>query len=319
VGCNLGDAIAFPDDGLSTETLAQDIIAVIRLRKLTNYYLYGHSYGSQVATVLASLIERQNLTPPKAVILSGVLGRFFHGESETTIAQLETQWNRLKPLLPARAVSIMQGIDPLGIPSDTWANFLLWGFYKQSVLVKGEMEFPLRDQLTLLGSSEPRDAERLKAIVLAPSPGPQKAPEEKAAEARMNSIIACREIADVDYDLHFEGGEFLFGDKTDCSPFTFDRPYDAKNWPITQPIFYLSGELDPAAPPYQAQYHVAAEPRTDRFLIFVSDAGHSKIGDLMPDCREGLWMSFATKGAGLSEALSACTVKSRLSLFPKSP
>ncbi len=317
IGCNLGDATAFPDNSISTENFAQDIVAIIRELHLKDYYIYGHSYGSQVGTVLAGLVERQGVQPPKAVILSGVLGRTFYGEGETTAAQLGLQWNRLKPMLPVNVVATMQGISPIGISSEKWAIFLMWGLYKQSVLVGGHMAFPLRDQLSLLASGDSRDSARLKSIVLAPSAGPEKSKEEKESEGRMNSIVACREISDVDYDLRFEQGEVRFGDKVNCSPWGLDRPYDAKDWPTSRPIFYISGEFDPAAPPFQAQHHIRVEGQTDRFLIAVTDGGHSKIGDFLPDCKEGLWKSFSAEGAGLADALAGCVAETKLTVFPR--
>ena len=70
VDCNGGDENQFPDDSLTTENLAHDLVAMVRSLGLKNYVIYGHSYGTVLSTTFAHLAEQDGGPGPMAVILT---------------------------------------------------------------------------------------------------------------------------------------------------------------------------------------------------------------------------------------------------------
>ena len=72
-GCNEEAFRKFPESVFTTEILAADALQLIRELKLKRYWLYGASYGTHVATVLAHLIERDPaIAKPQGIVLTGV-------------------------------------------------------------------------------------------------------------------------------------------------------------------------------------------------------------------------------------------------------
>jgi surfactin synthase thioesterase subunit len=62
------------------------VLAIVEELRLDDYMLYGISYGTLLATLVASRAEERGLPLPKAIVLEGVLGMAFDAERPTEAA-----------------------------------------------------------------------------------------------------------------------------------------------------------------------------------------------------------------------------------------
>ena len=75
IGCNWLNPDKLTPEVVSTKQAAKHISKVIEHEQLDNYYIYGGSYGTQLGTVLASMIsKKENMPKPKKLVLEGVTG-----------------------------------------------------------------------------------------------------------------------------------------------------------------------------------------------------------------------------------------------------
>lgn len=104
---NFWDQGGSPED-VSSEILAEDIMAIVDQFHLKKYVLYGHSYGTVLATVTAHKIEASELPRPLAIVLEGPTGRYLE-DSE----QLAATNRALKNLADNSSSCIVCKLDEL--------------------------------------------------------------------------------------------------------------------------------------------------------------------------------------------------------------
>jgi len=83
--CDIGP----PASTFSTDTLARDILTIIKAVQETDYLVFGTCYGTVEATALESLIEADPSVPrPRAVVLEACIGDqdYFQGFASEWIA-----------------------------------------------------------------------------------------------------------------------------------------------------------------------------------------------------------------------------------------
>jgi len=118
-GCNINYLKKGKKEDINTEVIASDIIAIIESLNLDNYILYGTSFGTALATVVASEAERLGLPKPKSLVLQGVIGRTFRGAEgqEGYVAE----WHKSKNEITAEHLSKFKTNSlPLGFSSREW-------------------------------------------------------------------------------------------------------------------------------------------------------------------------------------------------------
>lgn len=300
VGCNAPEAVEqYPSEFYDSAFIAGDVLAITEQLGLTNYMLYGISYGSLLGTLAGSSAETEGFTLPRAVVLEGVLGETFArvGQVEEVF---QTQWRIVRDRLPEdiRAQLVTTPL-PLGLSAEQWGGAIT------TMLSLGTVTPPLTVAESLLYSLSPlvTDEERqsLRETVL------QIAEDSIDAFGwRMHEAVACHEITETGFrTLALEGGELVVT-ATYCDSESLDRAYDARDWPITQPIYYFVGTDDPNTPPWQAISHFAAESGAPRALVSAVAAGHNPIGFNLADCQPALWTAMST-GVGFAEAVATCT------------
>lgn len=273
------------DKDLSTEKVADDIIAIIESQKLKNYSLHGSSFGTAVATVVASKLERAKSNfLPKSIILQGVVGRA-EQEGEQSSATRKV-FDEIKteagfcvtckldslqgPLSPTQIGNLMETLQSLG--KDTAAG-----------VVKGYTT----EQLTEMGK---KNAEPL---------GPN--------ELRVYNSIACREyflkgITDTTYNK----GELTGPSGGSCKDQKRDRPFDSKMWQVKTKTYYVVGTSDNFTPLTQARYHFENQSNANKEVICVPRGGHTPLKYNMPSCSTQV---FSKMSAGIdigSSDLSNC-------------
>ena len=299
IGCNApATAGHYPEEFYDSAWFASDTLAIVQQLGLKNYILYGVSYGTLLATVTAAKAEMEGTTPPVAVVLEGVLGKPFNQEAELE-ETFQSEWRALRDRLPQDVkAQLLSATPPLGLSADDWGAAI------STMLSLGTFQTPYsfaESQLLDLSAqaqSQDREALRKLLVQLAASPVDRFG-------MRLHDLVVCHEIAETDFvSLTLRGGE-LVPSATYCTDVRLDRPYAARDWPITKPIYYFSGQKDPNTPSWQAQAHFDAEVSAPRELVSVPDAGHEPLVFNLGDCAVPLWAAMA-RGKSLHDALSGC-------------
>ena len=230
-GCNGGDASIFPDDSLRTETLASDILAMIRALNLKKYIIYGHSYGTVLATEVASRAGSGEAPAPMAVVLSGVMGKSAR-DDESISRGLNTQWSALSVDLPKDLVARMgEAVPPASLSPEDWTYYLTNGLYRGSYVHDGRFSNELKDQLLLLQSESPKGELQFKAARDAHIPNILT----DGFSDRLFKLIDCHEISSSDPNQFlFTSNAFAPVPGSDpCARESLDRSFDPAQWPVS--------------------------------------------------------------------------------------
>lgn len=305
LGCNKdlnGDI--FPEI-FSSSLLASDILAMIKHLQLKNYILFGHSYGTVLATEVGARAEKGEAPPPSAIVLHGIVGHALI--RETPYTGFVKQWNRIKANLPRSILSRLSSNNlPFGLSNDAWGRFIV------GQLAQGAgPNFPddLKSLLSLLESEDIAQLERLRRAVIRAG--------EYVEDPRVLAVfrpIWCNELSSQgNSDMALINGQLVGGrDPNLCDGFSLMSPYDSKKYVLSVPLYYISGANDPATTFEQAMYHFSHQSAAVRNFIDVSGAGHIPFMNLS-DCQGEIWESIVN-GTDLSLALSACRWPTRLTI-----
>ncbi|NOT78645.1 MAG: alpha/beta hydrolase [Bacteriovoracaceae bacterium] len=304
VGCN---NLNVPELAINSETFAADIVALVKYLKLDNYILYGVSYGTSLASRVAYEIERTGITPPKALVLEGVVSRSFKlNEKESSY---HSAWEKIKDLLPPNVQQVLsQEETPLGLSSELWAMWI------KRMLMLGKLpnnNFSLENFLNMLvGTTSEKDL--LRNIVSSANEGPSQ------DEFRVYKTIVCKELYEEDYDSKLLHGimvtDYAAGDG--CSGIPLINPFDIKDFPFHGTIYYFSGENDPATPPNLAQYHFDNQPFAKKFLVHVKEGGHNSLQVNLSDCKSKIWAEILQNGNRIDRVLQGCQLETSLTTDP---
>lgn len=302
-GCNKYSAETIPDDALSSLNIASDILTLIRNEKLDNYILYGHSYGTVVATIVAARAQAGEAVAPKALVLSGILGQAWDSCTMNSFSEYSLQWRKFMTDLPdSISNKLSSSALPLDLLDREWGAYISSGLIQGTGFLFGHEHNPFRDSLLTLNSTDPAVLEKLRksvqsAAIEQPSPEMQ----------RIFRQIACTEISDDLYEnAVLQRGDLAAGGNDICNGLKLRDPYDAKNWPLSIPIYYFEGENDPAVPLWQARYHFDSQVAARRHFVTIPRAGHAPfIGNLL-DCKDIIWKSIQNNGTNFESALKSC-------------
>jgi len=180
----------------------------------------------------------------------------------------------------------------------------------------------IQQTLPLAALSNTEDQTYLQALLLYLEPGLDPALAETGKRqltrlaqrsqdpfsARARHVLTCHELAENDVvALTLVDGE-LEPSELDCQDVTLDRAFSARDWPISVPIYYLSGTADTLTPPWQARFHFESQTKAPRALVHVQGAGHTPFaGNLTGDgtCLAPLWKAIETS-TGFASAIALC-------------
>lgn len=282
------------EEALSTEKVADDIVAIVENLKLKNYSIHGSSFGTAVATVAASKLERDHAGYlPKAVILEGVIGRAEQDGEQSAATQkifdelkteagycLTCKLDSLQgPLSSTEIGNLMDALQSAG--KDVAANFL---------------EHAPNEKLIEMGKS------------LDNRFGPN--------ENRFYNAIACREyFTKGQTDTPYANGQLESPVGGSCQGSKRDHPFDSKNWQVKSKIFYMVGTADNFTPPSQARYHFENQKSTNKEVICIPRGGHTPSKYNIPKCSTQV---FSKMTAGLDVVpsdLSSCRASVQTNSF----
>lgn len=308
VDCNEGDEKLFPDDALTTEYLAHDILAAVKKLKLKNFILYGHSYGSVLATVTAGLAEKMGIRP-QAVVLTGVVGKWVEGVEGSVYWALKTEWAKLKQRLPDTIVERFARADmPLGIPESEWSDIVENGLYLGRIYRQGKLFHPLYESLILLAKNTARADQKALQILAELRNGDKlgKSDDDHKWSERLFEVIDCAELTNTEPTTTLKNGEIVITGDDCTNRATLIRPYDSKNYLTTAPTFYFTGTAEAVTFYEQARIHFERYELSDRFFVTIPGGSHNRIGLYFPDCKEALWEAIEAQGQGFQEVLMSC-------------
>lgn len=306
VGCNAPSSPDYyPAEFYNSEYSADDILGIVEKLELDHYIVYGLSYGTMLSTLVVSRAEARGLPLPKAVLLEGVFGRVFTGDVPSSEVAFQERW---KETLAAVPESVQEQFTREPLPFDLTAD--QWGTVIETTLPLAAL--PSTAQYTFLEAfllylqpGVPEDTVNMGKATLTALSMTQHADD---FGFRIHHELTCHELADNDFNgLTLVNGEVAVT-SSDCGDVDLDRPYSAADWPISVPIYYLSGTADPNTPPWQAQFHFASQTKARRTLVHVDRAGHNPFGgNLAGDgtCLLPLWAAIDT-GENFEQAITAC-------------
>jgi pimeloyl-ACP methyl ester carboxylesterase len=247
-GCNALPEVPSPEKVYSIEAVARDLLAVVRAERLTNYIVYGVSFGTAAATVATSMARAEGATPPRRLVLEGTVGHAFSSFDEY-FATFAAEWERVKPLLsPVWQTEFNTEPWP---PELFWSRDQ-WGEFVSSQLILGEVpgQGPLlKLWLDGLSARSPAAQQFVGASMAGVTPG--------ALPPQLFRTIACHELWGswrVGREIR-DGGLGAPGEDV-CGGRGADAPYDSKRWPADVPITYFQGPHDPTTTTDQATYHL---------------------------------------------------------------
>ncbi len=300
-GCNVA-AVLNEDRYLSSEQIARDTLRIVesleRERGNTplDYIVYGQSYGTIAATIMASLAPRLGTTPPRALVLEGTIGHSFASFGEH-FAGVQAEWLDVREHLPQSWQNFMRKlVEP---SSQAWAavvnDSLRQGF-------RPDGEHVLQWQLSERGLPTFRAALKRFAIDDVDRAG--------TGYTRLSIATACAEVFGELYPtLNLRDGELVIEGKGLCYHHErLSRPFDAAAWPFDVPAIYFQGLHDAVTPPRQAHYHFEAQRTAPRYFIAVDEAAQAALTLTLNvgDCPAGLWNAISSDLSQLKTAVTRC-------------
>lgn len=267
---------------------------IIQALKLSNYIIYGHSFGTTVATVTASLIGKDNkLKQPKSVILEGVIGPR-QTDSNGYYLTAERVWELLsieeKVLLKKATKECRTELKGDESNLDRYLTQSLWDGPKTTV------QF-LRKWIKL-----PAD-QRIKEVLNQSS---QDFDNPNKLYDRMYRSAGCQASSNNGDNRHpsfFDGlvkNIYAVGGYCDCR--SINRDYDPKDFPIKAPLIYINGEYDPATPIKNAKLHFKSQTSSaEKIFITVKDGGHIGTWRELASCTD---LFFHAGFSGSTQALN---------------
>lgn len=314
IGCNSIDKGAIPTDALRTKYVAADIVEVIKSLNLSNYILFGISYGTQVVTVAASLAERDPAAPkPKAVVLEGVLGRAYETVDELS-GTYERLWDEHLAALPAESkLQFMIDSDlPLGYDASIWTGVINLGLNFGEMLSSENKPFNFLARIMEFATSDSLDERSRAKKIIDKLAGDGEEDDNSGGTPDFYTYIACQEIFTAPDGSILHNGKLVRNTPRLCGKkglsFNGDK-YNNAQWPVKAPIYYFEGANDPATPLWQAEYHFTSQPAAkNKHMVVIPKAGHNPLELSLTDCIKDIWRA-VDQTSTLEMALKLCTWK----------
>jgi len=304
-GCNTDASL--PIEEITSEDIADGIVAVVRELQPKHYILYGASYGTMVATIAAAKLNQLGPPTPMAVVLEGVIGRAY--TPQESLQGFLRGWERLKSQLPAAVVdALSEKTAPLGFAPEIWGGWL-----QQLQLYGASPSGGPGFAVNVLSGLDPSAPEAGREVLRSQLSLFAKPAEE--AHVALYRSIACREIDGTTRgqktDMALREGQLVPLAEGFCGERIMTRPFDAAKYQITAPIFYFSGGWDPATPEFQTEYHYESQiTARNKTWVRVPTGGHLSFTSNLMDCQDALWKDIAaTDGANLSDLLQGCHIQ----------
>lgn len=298
-----------------------DIIAVIKKEHLNNYLIHGQSYGTLVATKLASKISGDDgILKPRGIVLSGVVNKYFEDQLagynlqiqraltgfDTHELEIITSGLRtIKEDIFLRNENAFAGAITNALVFNIEANNSMFGDFAPNfkkflrMLAAGKVD---KNNVLYSQFSEFAKISATKKFNFS----------EVKRENTMAEVIKCTEMsklgfeADISFDL--DRLQFILLN-ADCAKkgYLVTSPYNSIDYQIKEtPVYYFQGSIDPATQASEAKAHYRNQQNTDK--VYVELAGYSHTNLLgLSNCQAGLWTALAEGPSALKNVIGKCT------------
>lgn len=275
-----------PEDIFNPQFLVKDMLGVIsslvEKHGMKTYMIYGHSYGTALATLVGGSLNQQDKLPkPRLMLLEGVLGRSFRSSDEVYQAYeagFQSILSSLKSKNPAIYKAFMTEDRPLGIGPEQWGTWLS----TQQMYGPELVENTFVDSV-LYGLSK-KQIDKTKNIIIK---------KKIQTVSPLYRYVACVQISSFQAgldgkDMILQKGKLVRADGSICSdiPESLYDKYDSAKIDLRNtPIVYLQGTQDQATPPWQARYHYNHH-NGPKLMVNIHGAGHvlsRQLLDCFPD------------------------------------
>lgn len=270
---------------LSTEKVAEDIVALVENQKLNNYSIYGSSFGTAVATIAANKLETsQSKYLPNSIILEGVVGRAEQDNEQRSASKkvfqqmkaeggfcVTCKLDSLQNSLSSNQIgNLVDNVQSLGI--DVAADIL------KKYTIEKLVEVAINSS-DILGENE----------------------------KKFYNAVACREYFLKGLtDTGYKDGELTGPYGGTCGDQKRDRPFDSKAWQVKTKTYYIVGTSDNFTPVSQVRYHFENQKNANKEVICVPRGGHTPLKYNIPMCSKQV---FTKMSGGLNitaNDLSSC-------------
>lgn len=291
VGCNFtGDNQ--PGEFYSSDLVAEDIALAIKDVGLTNYVVYGVSYGTVVSTILSTKIESANLPAPKAIVLEGTLSKILGPETNSLYSTL---WDEILNAAPSEAQSRFRSENyPFGDTAG-WtqliASLLRVGLYESKTTYFNILSRVLELSVSTQAEQQAIARDIYKSIT-----------EDKDSNvpgfSNFYGNIACTEIWESLLGTELKAGKISAGTVNLCKKYADSvkakpNPFDHKRYLSSAKYVYVQGKKDPATPYVQARNHFLEQSNAaEKTWIEVARGGHNLLGiSIEKTCTGDFWNS----------------------------
>lgn len=276
------------DKVITTEDIADDIVALIKAKGLKNYMLFGTSFGTAVGTIVASKSEKDStLTPPKALVLQGTIGKALRvGEQNEATQKL---WSQSKTeaeyCITCQADRLLQKFTQKQV-----------GGLIEALIGEGSEGKYLNHFLNKATDAEIQPVmQKLENMM-------------DSNQLRLYRDVGCHEFSPEGItDAEYVNGELVTVSQETCVGKSLDRPFDSKKWPVQKSkIIYFAGTHDISTPFAQTAYHYENQQQKNKLLVCVEKAGHNPLTLNLEDCSGPIWQQIFAGQNDFSQASAAC-------------
>lgn len=305
--------VAHPEkfkNAMTSDAVAEDILEALKSVGVKSYILYGQSYGTVVATIAAS---KASATPPRAIVLDGTLGRALTQKEHVADFEREwaTYWSKLSESSREKFKQRIREIKAQGRFSDED----MFTIFQLSLMVRN---LGPQDYIGTFVNSVMNDP--IGDVTKSLQDSLDRMNDDSEAAKLFHAIVACREIYldnEAEADFSFAGikGKTSTTDLGPCTEFAESsqiKRFDAEDYQVNSPIFYLQGENDPATPSWQAIHHYKGQKQSvAKRMIVVPGGGHVVLTNEIAPCREDFWQTLLSDIGLANQTLTACAMRLR--------
>ena len=275
LGIGENGGLSTPTIELAIQSQAMATLQLAKNLKLRNYSLYGHSFGTTVATVAGSYIERDaRMARPKSIVLEGVVGEMSRTDRSRDMDRIaEMTWQRLTPRERDMFAGQMQALrEEDGRVAEQAKGILLYSAiggpkFQRSMIRKFIGLEPPLESPPMPMQMDPAGVRLYRAAGCQIDDRPQ-------SKARRSSYFG----GIIEDEVRKQPVEIC-----DC-PLIKDK-FDPSNFEVYEtPLVYVNGTVDPATPLREAKAHFNAQPTPNKIFLEVADGGHGEMlkGPLTP-------------------------------------
>lgn len=268
IGLGQNGRVSHPPESMSLESQAVATLSVVRAAKLNDYFIYGASFGSAVATVAAAQINKDpSLKQPKALLLEGVLParkRYSHAGYKRVA---DRAWSLLSADEKLKFRSAYQALQKK-IAGKATGNL-------ERLLTQSLAGGPKDGVIALRNFLTASDDARVYEATL-----PIQNAYANATDFAAYQAMGCQTMKDKTVDkpmMLFDGlVRSPYGNSDFCMCRTIARDYDPGDFQVSVPIIYLHGAMDAAVTIENAKSHFDSQRLTNKkTMITAEDGGHS--------------------------------------------